>query len=104
MINYDTRPMYYGTNRIRYENFANDLYQLMTDKSHKFSLTDALSYLIRKYELREAHIHNLRAYSFAFDTIYRYFKKYEQKMNKTTNAAEDAGDDLAAFRKFKKGS
>ena len=89
---YINHPLYFG-NPVRYKGFLEDLKEVMTNKSAKYTETDFIAFIIDKYELRHAIHFNIKAYGLLLYTIHTYYKKYiklvEDKNAKEGNPEED---------------
>lgn len=99
----ELEPQYFGQNIIRYENFISDLNILMTDTDLNWKLTEALSYLIKKYELINFCYFNEEAYSFIFTVFHKYYKKYLYMVNEKKGNIGELSEDMNLLLEFKKG-
>jgi hypothetical protein len=97
----DIQPEYFGKNIIRYENFLSDINILMTDEELHWSVTEALSYLIKKYELINFCYFNRDAYNFLFETFWTYYKKYLYIVNEKEALSGIEEDDMSLLLSLK---
>lgn len=101
MMDYDVHPMYFGQNIIRFENFLSDLNTLMTDKVLNFDVDDAIAYLLKKYELKNACYFNRDSFCLMQDVVRRYLDEFLRRTNAKKSVTGTAGDDLAMLREKK---
>ena len=103
MKNYfNVEPEYFGTNIIRYENFLYDFNILMTDQELNWTVTETISYLIKKYELINFCSFNKDSYNFLFETYWSYYRKYSTLVNEKKDILSTKETDMSLLLKLKK--
>lgn len=94
-------PKFFGENIIRFESFLSDFNTLMDDKELNWSVTESLSYLIKKYELLNLTYFNSDAYDFLFLVFYRYYKKLKKNNYFADPQIGEEEKDVSLLRKLR---